>query len=51
MKIDLEAIDPEQFNVNQCVIGGDVCFFVNPPHIGTKWSRQNLIFQSIIVKL
>ena len=48
MKIDLSAIDPEQFNVNPCVIGGDKCFFITPPHIGTKWNKSNLIFRSSI---
>jgi len=46
MKIDLSLIDREQFIVSEHIIAGETCFLVNPQHIGTKWSKDNLHLRS-----
>ena len=48
MKINLSDIDREQFIVREDVISGETCSLVFPPHIGTKWSKDNMIFRSSI---
>lgn len=46
MQIDLSQIDRTQFNVQPHEIAGETCFLVTPPHVGTKWTKDNLIFRS-----
>jgi hypothetical protein len=41
MKIDLDAIDREQFMVHQHLLGGEVLWLVQPQHIGCKWTQLN----------
>lgn len=48
MKIDLSQIDREQFTVKEGIIAGEICYLVNPNHIGCKWTADNLIFRSSI---
>lgn len=47
MKLDaLPSLDT--FNLRPCVVGERQCVLVFPPHIGTKWDKDNLIFRSSI---
>lgn len=46
MKIDLNAIDREQFMVHQHILNGEVLWLVQPQHIGAKWTQANKIFRS-----
>jgi len=46
MKIDLSSIDLSQFYVNEHIINGEVCYLVNPQHIGCTWTKENKIFRS-----
>jgi len=46
MKIDLQSIDREQFYVNEHIIGGEVCYLVNPKQIGAVWNKDNVIYRS-----
>lgn len=48
MKINLQSIDPEQFIVKTDETLGEKLSLVGPQHIGTKWSKSNLIFRSSI---
>ena len=42
------TINLEQFNVKDCVIGGDECFLVTPKDMGVEWTDENKIFRSSI---
>lgn len=46
MKIDLNAIDREQFMVHQHLLHGEVLWLVQPQHIGAKFNQANKIFRS-----
>jgi len=46
VKIDLNAIDREQFMVHQHLLKGEVLWLVQPQHIGAKWTQANKIFRS-----
>jgi len=46
VKINLADIDRENFLVHEHVIAGETCYLVQPQHIGTKWTEDNLIFRS-----
>ena len=46
MKIDLNSIDRENFRVDEHIIAGEKCYLVQPNHVGTKWSRETIIFRS-----
>lgn len=48
MKIDLGEINLDEFILKGGEVGGEQCFLVFPPHIGTKWTKDNLIFRSSI---
>jgi hypothetical protein len=48
MKIDLNAIDREQFMVHPHLIGDEVVYLVQPQHIGAKWTRDTLIYRSSV---
>lgn len=48
MKANLNNLDTEQFRVNSGEVGGELCFLVQPTHIATKWTKDNLIFRSSI---
>ena len=48
MKIDLLAIDQENFMIHPHEIAGETCYLVQPIHIGAKWNRQNLHFRSSV---
>lgn len=47
MKINLSDI-PEDFVTRPVEVAGEMCYLVFPPHIGTKWNKQNLIFRSSV---
>jgi T4 RnlA family RNA ligase len=40
--------DSEQFNLKDCVIGGDDCFLIIPKDMSVKWNEQNKYFRSSI---
>lgn len=48
MKIDLNSIDREQFNVREGVFCGESSFLITPALAGSTWTRQNAIFRSSI---
>lgn len=48
MKINLNTIDRDNFIVKEVQFAGQRAFLVNPNHIGSKWTPQNLIFRSSI---
>lgn len=48
MKIDLNAIDREQFMVHEHVVNGEVLYLVQPQHIGCKWAQANKHFRSSV---
>lgn len=48
MKINLTDVDKENFLVREGEINGVKCVLVNPNHIGTKWSRDTLVYRSSI---
>lgn len=48
MKIDLSAIDTEQFLVHSHMIGDQPVWLVQPTHIGVKWTQANKHFRSSV---
>jgi len=48
VKIDLSKIDPDQFNVKEGVIAGEICYLVTPNDITCKWTKDTLIYRSSI---
>ena len=48
MQIDINTIDRENFIVKEVQFAGQKAYLVNPNHIGTKYTPQNLIFRSSI---
>lgn len=48
MKIDLNAIDKEQFMVHEHVLNGEVIYLVQPCHIGAKWTQANKHLRSSV---
>ena len=49
MKINLyNDINRDEFIVKDVIIANECCYLVTPKHIGTKWTRDNLIFRSSI---
>lgn len=48
MKIDLSAIDREQFMVHPHVIAGETCWLVQPQHIGARWEEGNMHLRSSV---
>ena len=40
----------EEFNYRDCRIGGDECVFISAKNITTKWTKDNLIYRSIILR-
>ncbi len=48
MKIDLSTIDPESFMVHQHFVGEHPVLLVQPIHLGSKWTKDNLIFRSSV---
>lgn len=46
MHIDLDKIDRTQFLVHEHIVAGEMCFLVQPQHIGAEWTSDNLIFRS-----
>jgi hypothetical protein len=47
MKIDLRSIS-EDFVKRPVEVAGEMCYLVFPPHIGTKWTKNTLIFRSSV---
>lgn len=48
MKIDLNAINAEEFMVHPHVLHGQAVFLVQPQHIGCPWTQANKIFRSSV---
>lgn len=48
MKIDLTAIDPEQFLIQEKELFGEKVFLIQPQHIGTKWTQENKHLRSCL---
>lgn len=48
MKTDLTKIDVTDFNIKDCVFGGEDCAWIFPKLEGTSWSIDNLHFRSSI---
>lgn len=48
MKIDLNAINAEEFMVHPHVLNGQTVFLVQPQHIGCSWTQENKIFRSSV---
>jgi hypothetical protein len=48
MKIDLNAIDQEQFMVHPHVVNGETLWLIQPQHIGCKWVQENKHFRSSV---
>jgi hypothetical protein len=48
MKIDLSAIDTEQFMVHSHVVAGQTLFLVQPQHIGAKFTQANKHLRSSV---
>lgn len=46
MKINLNNIDREQFNVSFHEIAGETCYLVTPHYVAPVWTPENLIFRS-----
>jgi len=46
MKIDLNAVDTDQFMMHQHIINGEICWLIQPQHIAAKWNKENKIFRS-----
>lgn len=48
MRIDLNAIDRDQFMVDEKEFDGLKVYLVQPQHIGCKWTQENSIFRSSV---
>jgi hypothetical protein len=49
MKIDLQSIDREQFDVSEYLFNGEKMYLVQPQTIGSvNWNKNNLIFRSSV---
>jgi hypothetical protein len=48
MKINLNAIDREQFMVHPHVVNGETLWLVQPQHIGCKWTQANKHLRSSV---
>ena len=48
MKIDLQAVDRDQFYVNEHVLNGELVYLVIPQQIGAKWTRTNKVQRSSV---
>jgi hypothetical protein len=46
MKIDISKYNLEDFRILETNIAGEKCYLINPNHINTKWTKENLIFRS-----
>jgi hypothetical protein len=46
MKIDLSLIDQSMFMKHPHMVAGDICWLVQPQHVGCAWHRDNMIFRS-----
>lgn len=48
MKINLQSIDREHFNVHDKIVNGEVVYLVGPNIKGVEWTQQNKIFRSSV---
>jgi hypothetical protein len=48
MRIDLSAVDTEQFMVHPHLLNGEVVHLIQPQHIGIKWQKNTMIFRSSV---
>jgi hypothetical protein len=42
--------DKESFDYKECVIGGDLCWLIQPQRMGVTWTDENARFRSVIVR-
>lgn len=48
MKINLDSIDRESFQVKPVMVGDEEVYLVNPVFVGCKWTADNLIYRSSV---
>lgn len=48
MKVDLQAIDRNNFMAHEHIVNGQVLTLVQPIHIGAKWTQDNKHFRSSV---
>ena len=48
MKLDKSLLDITDFNIRECIFGGDKCIWVFPKLEGTSWNEKNEILRSSI---
>ncbi len=46
MNISIKDIDRDNFLVHEHEIAGEICYLVQPTHIGARWSRDTMHFRS-----
>jgi hypothetical protein len=49
MKLDLSLADSENFMCHQHFIGEHPVILVQPVHIGCNWTKENMVFRSVVV--
>lgn len=50
MNINPLSLNPDHFSVKDCIVGGDPCWLINPSKAGTEWTKDNLVFRSVILR-
>jgi hypothetical protein len=48
LKINLQSIDREHFNVHEKILNGEVVYLVIPDIKGVEWTQENKIFRSSV---
>lgn len=48
MKIDIQAIDQENFMVHEHIVNGELLYLVQPQFMGCQWTQNNKIFRSSV---
>lgn len=48
--IHMNLPSAEEFKYEDCTIGGDDCWLIQPQSMGTKWTEDNVMFRSIIIR-
>jgi hypothetical protein len=46
----MQLPNPEEFDYQDHVVGGDDCWLIQPKSMGVKWTLDNLMFRSIIIR-
>lgn len=50
MNINPLSLNPDHFSVKDCMVAGDPCWLINPSKAGTEWTKDNLVFRSVILR-